>query len=422
MRMSCSIVIGLFVVTAAARAAETDSLESIAQRIAEQIAAKPEIPRKLYAAPFLEAVPVEQLATICKAIFEKQGKVLHVGRQSGTSATSGKFTFRCQDAEMTVSLSIDSAEPHQVVGLWFGPASPRIRSWDEITARLAKLPGQVSFQVERLDDGKVLASHQPDKSLGIGSAFKLYLLATLVEQKVAWDKIVTVEERYKSLPSGQVQNWPAGSPATVHTLAVQMISLSDNSATDHLLALAGREEVEKRLESFGLKDPAADIPFLATREFFRLKADAPLRKEFLAAKPDGRKKVLERMAGLPRMKDEDEEWSGPLAIDRIEWFASSADICRVLAWLDKHGGPTAQAILAVNSGGIFPSEKFSYVGFKAGSESGVLSLNWLLHAGDGKRYSLSAIWNNPAKEVDRGDLAGVLSAAANLLAEPTKKN
>lgn len=405
----------------AARAADSGPLESTARRVADQIAAKPEIPTKLYASEFLATTPAAELTNTCKSLFAKTGKVIEVERQAGGSASAGKFRFRSKESELMVDLIIDAAEPHQVLSLEFGSPSPRIKTWDDFTARLAKLPGDVSFQAMRLNDGKVLASHQPDKVLGIGSAFKLFVLSTLVDKKVPWDKIVTVEDRYKSLPSGVVQNWPAGTPTTVQTLAIQMMSLSDNTATDHLLALLGREEVEKRLAPLGMKNPAKDQPFLMTREWFRLKSHSKLRKEFLAAPPDERRAILKRMADMPRMNDADEEWNGPLAIDTIEWFACSADLCRVLDWLDKHGGPTAQAVMAVNSGGI-SEDRFTYVGYKSGSESGVLSLNWLLHARDGKHYALSAIWNNKAKRVDRAELLGLMKAASRLLVEPPQKN
>ena len=291
-----------------------------------------------------------------------------------------------------------------------------------IAERFRKLPGEVSFQLKCLDDGKVIASNQPDKRLAIGSAFKLYVLATLVDLNLPWDKVVKVEDRHKSLPSGEMQNWPAGSPVTVHTLALKMISLSDNTATDHLLATIGREEVEQRFAKFGLKTPAADIPLLATREWFRLKSNGRLRKEFLAADAAGRRKVIDSMYDLPRMNDEDEDWNGPLAIDTIEWFASAADLCRVLDWLDKHGGQTAQEILAVNPSTAIPANKFPYEGYKSGSESGVLSMNWLLHTREGKHFALSVIWNNPAKGVvSRGELGPLAAAAADLLLEPRKE-
>ena len=422
MRRHISTSVSLCLVASfAARAAGGDPLESTARRIAEQIAAKPAIPMKLYAPEFLATMPAEELTNTCKSLFAKTGKVIEVERQGVGSASAGKFLFRSKESELMVDLIIDAAEPHQVLSLEFGSPSPRIKTWDDFTARLAILPGEVSFQAVRLDDGKVLASHQPDKVLGIGSAFKLFVLSTLVDKKVPWDKIVTVEDRYKSLPSGVVQNWPAGTPATVETLAIQMMSLSDNTATDHLLALVGREEVEKRLAPLGMKNPDKNQPFLMTREWFRLKLRSKLRNEFLAAAPDERRAILKRMADMPRMSDADEEWNGPLAIDTIEWFACSADLCRVLDWLDKHGGPTAQAVMAVNSGGI-SDDWFAYVGYKSGSESGVLSLNWLLHARDGKHYALSAIWNNKAKRVDRAELLGLMKAAAGLLVEPAKKN
>ena len=60
----------------------------------------------------------------------------------------------------------------------------------------------------------------------------------------AWDEVVRLEEAWKSLPSGLLQGWPEGSPLTLHTLAALMISLSDNTATDALIALLGRERLE----------------------------------------------------------------------------------------------------------------------------------------------------------------------------------
>jgi acetyl esterase/lipase len=297
-------------------------------------------------------------------------------------------------------------------------ASDSPESAARIAERFSELPGEASFQLKCLDDGKVIAASQPDKRLAIGSAFKLYVLATLVDRQVPWEKVVKIEDRHKSLPSGEMQNWPAGSPVTVHTLALKMISLSDNTATDHLLATIGREEVEKRFAQFGMKDPAADTPLLATREWFRLKSNGRLRKEFLAADTAGRRKVIDSMYDLPRMNDEDEDWNGPLAIDTIEWFASAADLCRVLDWLDKRGGQTAQEILAVNPSTAIPAGKFPYAGYKSGSESGVLSQNWLLHTRDGKHFALSAIWNCPAKDaVSRAKLAPLLSATADFLLE-----
>ncbi len=400
----------------AVRAAETDSLEAVAKTIGGQIVEQPDVPAAMYGAEFLKAVPVDKLAEIYKSFFTKHGRVTQVDVQPGAAAAHGVFTFRYQDVDMPVTLTIEPEAPHRVVGLWFGPPAPRVKSWDEVVARLAKLPGEVGFQAVRLDDGKSLASHQPDKALGIGSAFKLYVLATLVDEKTPWDKVIYLDNRQKSLPGGVLQDWPAGAPLTVHTAATEMISISDNTAADMLLAFAGREEVERRLGAFGMKNPEANMPFLNTREFFRLKSDAALRKEYLEVGADARRKMLVRMDDMPRLKPADLFWNGPGAIDRIEWFASAADLCRVLGWLDAHGGETALAIMAVNSGKALPADRFAYVGYKGGSESGVLSMNWLLHARDGRHYAMSGIWNNTEKEVDLAEFVGLMSAAGELIA------
>ena len=82
----------------------------------------------------------------------------------------------------------------------------------------------------------------------VGSAFKLAVLAALKDQvaagALAWDDVATLEAGHISLPSGILQAWPVGSPLTIHTLASLMISVSDNTATDALIALLGRDLIE----------------------------------------------------------------------------------------------------------------------------------------------------------------------------------
>jgi hypothetical protein len=118
---------------------------------------------------------------------------------------------------------------------------------------------------------------------------------------------------------------------------------------------------------------------------------------------------------MPRLKLADFHWNGPIEIDRLEWLASAADLCRLLAWLDAHGGDTALAIMAVNSGKAMPAGRFTYVGYKGGSESGVLSMSWLLHDRDGRHYAISGIWNNTRDAVDLQKFVGLMSAAGEML-------
>ncbi len=122
-----------------------DALNTVANQIARQIAAQPQVSAEMFAPPFLKAVPQAQIAAIYKSLHEKYGPVLHVVPLKGATATSGKFTFACTTVEFPVSLTIDPAAPHRIAGLWFGPPTPRLQSLEEASAQLAKLPGQVSY-------------------------------------------------------------------------------------------------------------------------------------------------------------------------------------------------------------------------------------------------------------------------------------
>ena len=141
------------------------------------------------------------------------------------------------------------------------------------------LSGRVGLWVER--DGRPVLALEEDTPLAVASAFKLLVLAALREEveagRRAWDEVVRLEEAWKSLPSGLLQGWPEGSPLTLHTLAALMISLSDNTATDALIALLGRE----RLEALSPRNR----PFLTTREAFGLAARG--NRDLLAAFRDG---------------------------------------------------------------------------------------------------------------------------------------
>jgi len=57
-------------------------------------------------------------------------------------------------------------------------------------------------------------------------------------------------------------------------LANRMISISDNTATDHLLLTVGREAVESIQAAMGHSAPGLNAPFITTRELFVLKVTA----------------------------------------------------------------------------------------------------------------------------------------------------
>jgi len=262
-----------------------------------------------------------------------------------------------------------------------------------------------------------------DRPLAIGSTFKLFLLAELVRQVKAgerrWTDVVTLDR--KSLTSDR-DHWPAGAPLTLHSLAALMISRSDNSATDTLLHLLGREKVETILPALGLSAQAAarNRPFLSTREAFVLKTAPDLLAPWIAADEAGRRALLAGpVAAVSADAVDLSRFTGaPLAIDSVEWFASANDLARTMLWLVRSGDPQVMAILAINPGfnrAVF--EGWDYVGFKGGSEAGVINFTYLLRDPAG-RYTVTTLgWNDPRAAID-GDKAASVNARLVALAKP----
>jgi hypothetical protein len=288
---------------------------------------------------------------------------------------------------------------------------------------LRELPGQVSFAVARLGDGApvLTTSIEPDRALAIGSTFKLFILAELSRQVQAgqrhWSDVVNVDR--SSIGGGTIAGFPRGAPVTLHTLASLMISISDNSATDILLHVAGRENVERMMAAMGVRDPARNRPLLSTLELGMLKAapaiglalwqqaDEATRRQLLAndyAATDASRIDISLFVG------------NPVRIDTVEWFASAADLVRAMDWLRLHADDSARAILGISPG--LPQQAraaLRYAGFKGGSEPGVANLTYLIQTRAGAWYAVSVGWNNTAAPVDNNRLAGLAARAIQLL-------
>jgi len=76
-------------------------------------------------------------------------------------------------------------------------------------------------------------------------------------------------------------------------------------------------------------------------------------------------------------------------------------------------GDTARQIMAVNTGlDDSDTAAWDYVGFKGGSEEGVLNMSWLLRDDAGRWYMLAISQNDPAAPVGT---TGLLLLAKRIL-------
>jgi len=253
-----------------------------------------EVREEAFAPGFLAQVPAAQVAAIVAQL------KANLGEPKGVRPLDPeRYLLELERGYVPARISLD--REGRIAGLFFEPPIAKLGSLEEALEAFRALPGQVGLWVER--DGKPVLALEEDTPLAVASAFKLLVLAALREEveagRRAWDEGVRLEEAWKSLPSGLLQSWPEGSPLTLHTLAALMISLSDNTATDALIALLGRE----RLEALSPRNR----PFLTTREAFGLAARG--NRDLLAAFRDGdleaKRQALEalRARGLPSVTD-----------------------------------------------------------------------------------------------------------------------
>ncbi|MGE0869236.1 MAG: serine hydrolase [Kofleriaceae bacterium] len=333
----------------------------------------------------------------------------------------------------TASIAVDPAS-HKIVGLLFRPEiGDKPKTFDDAVAKLKELAPRSQLLVAGLDRGTCKPVHaiNTKEALAIGSTFKLYVLLALADDIIAghatWEDEIAVRDDWKSLPSGITQNDPAGTKLSRLTLAERMISISDNTATDHLLYTVGRAKVEKALSAAKHARPALNIPFIGTRELFLFKLGMP------ADEVDGylklrsarqRRAFLDKLAGKAVSIDGADAWTTARHIDKLEWFGSSEDLCRVMAALQSRGQkPAGKPVLDVLSKnpGVEPSSKtaWKFVGYKGGSEPGVLNMTWLLQRSDDKWFVVTVGLNGDA-EIDVLAASAVAAGLIDLLAADAK--
>ena len=352
---------------------------------------------------FTSRVSQEQFSAIFAQAERQYGPVVRLDSVEPTSPTAANFAIRFERGIAYGVFNLAGEPPYRVAGILVSNTGPADDSTEKLLADIRALPGQASILITPLDGGEPLLSYNADRHLGIGSAFKLYILSTLARQVAAgersWSDVVPIATRGQT--SGASRPWPDGAPVTLHTLATLMISVSDNTATDNLLSTVGRGAVEAEVAASGHSDPALLVPFMATREMIALKvggdfdayraADAAGRLAVLEATADDKIDMFEFMTAFT---------GPPIALD-IEWLVSGEDMARLMRRIRDLDDPTAREVMAVATG--VPenlSGGWQYIGFKGGSEPGVINLSWLLQDRAGKWHVVTLSWNNPAAEID----------------------
>ncbi len=357
----------------------------------EAVLADGPIDPAILSAEFSEILPADQLDAVLKDIKALVGPVVSVTEQGGT-------TYLVQTATHEFSVDIMLDDEGLITGLFLGPAAPLNATVESLLEEIAKQAPKVSYLVTK--NGEVLHAGNTEAALSVASAFKLGVLKVLKDEIDAgqrkWSDVAELTAADLAMPSGTLQTWPVGSPLTLHTLAAMMISVSDNTATDVLIRVLGRERVEAAL---GI------APVITTRQLFVLKGYDDIRNRYLAATDlEAKRAVLAEadLTPLPDVMDIMEPY-----VEGVGWFVPVTTLCRLM---EEVGDLDVTKI----SAGLATPTQWKSVGFKGGSELGVLSLVTGLTDASGDRYCVAVVWNAP-QVLEETPMNGVYAGLLTIL-------
>lgn len=385
---------------------------------------------------YLDVITPDQLIWYFQAYINPAGPFTLVRFEGGATKLRTNAIIEGPYGYWRVELTVTPDESHKIDLMWFEPVFATVtpdapaRGWSDLKRDLAAVAPQVSVTVADVSSGQCdpIARVDPDTVLPIASSFKLYVLGELARQvddgDAAWDELMVLDDDYISQPNGDMRYLPIGTENPLTYYAEQMISKSDNTATDHLIHRLGRDNVQASFGAMGQADPSVNSPLMLTREWFALRmrfTDEQI-EEYLALSDE------ERLAYLQDVADpvadtivETEPWPGARWASEVEWFASSGDLCRALATLQQRGTQSGMEpvlnALSLNPEIVFDPVTWRYVGYKGGYETGVMSENFLLQrASDGRWFAISAVIYDPTWEINGPGLRNLIVEAAEMLA------
>lgn len=425
-----SLALALLAAPAVAQPVASSAIRERADELVPIINGQGEVPHS-FAASFLADIPEAALRALGSQLVEQLGAAKAIADIDPAGASAATFRILFERGAAKADMVIAPSGGRQIIGLRItatqSDAVSRLKTLDDVAKEIAELPGRAGFAAADLEDEfpRLVASLDPDRPLGIGSTFKLIVLAELVRSVNAgergWTDLIPIDG--SELPSGVFRDLPKGSRIPLRGLAERMIEASDNSATDILIRVLGRERIEAMQARLGVRARAFNEPFLTTLEAFKLKGvgDGVLGRRYLGLDAAGRRALLAGdVAKAPASAVGALFADGrPVMVDRIEWFASPADMARIMGWLkDQQGTPAgaeALRIMALNPGPASDlSDRLAYVGYKGGSEPGLLSMTLLLRDRRDRWRVISASWTNPNAPVDELRFSSLIRRAAEL--------
>jgi len=343
------------IVVSTAHAAAEQKIDTLSSKLSSIFADKP-IEASLFSSQFLGQVSITQIQKIVDDL------KVSLGTLKSINVSNGSGTIDFEKGELPVSISLD--QQGQISTLWFSAPHFKTVSLDETVKGLHEnAVGKTSLLV--VVDNKPVVVENDKTPMAVGSTFKLLVLKAyedaIKKGELKRETIVSLKEKNRSLPTGVLQNLPAGTPVNLELLAQLMIQISDNTATDSLIEVLKKPRIEAL--------SPRNSPMLTTGELFQLidSSNEQLRNKFKTGTKSARLEVLSELDKLPLPSvssiGKSATWQD------AEWYMSANEICPLLE--------SVQNAPALNSSlnPLFKNLNWQKIGFKGGSEYGVINFS-----------------------------------------------
>ena len=297
---------------------------------------------------------------------------------------------------------------------------------------LSSLPGLLVARIDENDQCQPLVERSADVPRSIASIFKIYILGgvadALDDGSLFHDEIVPLDGA-KQVPGGPLFDEPAGLEFTLDELATLMMGTSDNTATDMLLALSGRNRFSGLHAAYGHAMPNLMSPQLGISEQFHLFFSFPeneARTYVNGSEAFQRDFLRDRIVPLGSSATGGGGFFNEALFVEGAWMASPMDICGAFARHRQHAPGSDAALLverALQSQAAQPNvrEHWDRVWYKGGSlvsgANGLLVLThaWLLEREGEQPIVVAAFSNDLGGGIDGFAVQSVLGRILELV-------
>ena len=309
-----------------------------------------------------------------------------------------------------------------------------VRTFDyaQTADRLATLAGELGVLVAEIDANNQctpIFERNAGQPFSTASIFKVWVMGAVA--RAIEDGVIAPADTVPLIsdyitPGGTINDEPLNTPISVTDLAALMLGISDNTATEALFRLVGRDRNEAILTEFNHANLDAMLPFLSMNEAFHLywsvsPADALAyingTEQFQRDYLDNTLTPLGPVTSFPQA-------NANTLVDAL-WQGSPYDVCNAMAGLRRFtdtsdGFATADQAYGAETVGVNIRSRWERVWFKGGSLGDpqgqvVGTYGWLLESDNRGAFAVIAMGNNDPAGAARIDLNAFAQTALRLV-------